>query len=267
MSSCESAEQRVQEASQLASDPAAMQTLALKSSAQAWLQVAISCPTRFGEATTRSGLSWYTAQQRARQTPSDSVNLPDPQELGAQAAQALETTVHAFSPTQAAHAAQCEDAAGFSMTLIAARRTSNSNALLKAGDLHHAAAQQFAAAADKDPRQGVYSAQPLLDHPDTMADHANGLQAPTEAVVEANCARALLTVNEESPTATAEPQSSNMNTPDTKDEHSSKAGTTQTAPNRPQQTLAMLTTARWYSAFSLGYPSFDQALFRTPADD
>ena len=91
----------------------------------------------------------------------------------------------------------------------------------------------------------------VLAHPDIIADSATGLFAPTDAVIEMNCARSEIA---------AVASSSNS----TSDSAQSRTTAENSSDDSRQQSLGILTSMiadRVDLALTWGYPSFDEALF------
>lgn len=139
-----------------------------------------------------------------------------------------------------------EDRAGFATQVLTARGIGNGSLTLS--DDHKAAAEQLMSLMNQggsptvDPRQKVYAVQQLIAHPDTITDSVNGINAPTEAVVEMDCAR------EELAALSKLDSKDNLNTPQPPGSASLSA-------------ISRLITAHALQAFILGYPSFDGAVF------
>ncbi|BDR55126.1 hypothetical protein KIMH_12370 [Bombiscardovia apis] len=211
---------------------------------------------------TRSALAWHVAYQQSLATPQAAIAVTSPADMTIKAQQTLGQAAKLLAPAQLELATRAEDKAGFSTTLLAARSDSDGSALLKIGDRHHAAAQQLASAIPgSDPRKAVYSAQPLLDHPVTMRDPANGVEAPTAAVVEANCSRFLLEAFQGFARNTTKSHKSASQ--QGKDGSTSKSAPAQTV--RQEQlsaltTFSALATAHLYTALEQGYPANDDLL-------
>ncbi|KFI39429.1 hypothetical protein BACT_0261 [Bifidobacterium actinocoloniiforme DSM 22766] len=230
--------------------------------AQTWQDVTVRCPTRFDEAVNRSALAWMTAHTRAQQTPASplSATVEDPGTLTTQAVQSLPAAARLLNPVQVSDAAKAEDESGFSLILLAGRRPGGDQALLSVGDRHHEAAQTLASAdPTADPRQAVYSVQKLLKHPQTMTDPANGLEAPTESVVEVNCARSLTQVFR-SAVSTVQDADGFGTASQGRDDRSEGPTPACHEHESTLRTLSLLATAHTYTALSQGYPAFPQAL-------
>ncbi|RBP99418.1 hypothetical protein [Bifidobacterium xylocopae] len=240
--------------------------------AQAWHEVAIACPARFGEAVNRSALAWMTANRRARAGGASALMPADPQALTLQALQELPSAARLLGPTQLAQAARAEDRAGFSLIVLAGRRQSGGTTLLAVGDRHHAAAQSLASADPAgDPRQAVYSSKDLLQHPDSMTDPSNGLEAPTESVVEMNCARGLIQAFQGFVTTAAkegmeaEDEGGAQGRPGAPGLADGKQPGSRNPVHEQRQalgTLALMATAHAYTALDEGYPALPQALLQ-----
>ena len=142
--------------------------------------------------------------------------------------------------------AVAEDRAGFAIEVLAARGQT-AGATLALSDMHKTAGQQLVSLANgnfddsgaqssssgqSDPRQKVYAIDQLLANPTTIADKASG--QTTAAAIEMDCARAQIKAVTESKSSTE----SDM-----------------------LLILAALAAKHAYTAFQLGYPATDAALF------
>ena len=144
--------------------------------------------------------------------------------------------------------AVAEDRAGFAIEVLAARGQT-AGATLALSDMHKTAGQQLVSLANgnfddsgaqssssgqNDPRQKVYAIDQLLANPTTIADKASGQTVPTAAAIEMDCARAQIKAVTESKSST---ESDTL------------------------LILAALAAKHAYTAFQLGYPATDAALF------
>ena len=144
--------------------------------------------------------------------------------------------------------AVAEDRAGFAIEVLAARGQT-AGATLALSDMHKTAGQQLVALANgnfddsgaqssssgqNDPRQKVYAIDQLLANPTAIADKASGQTVPTAAAIEMDCARAQIKAVTESKSST---ESDTL------------------------LILAALAAKHAYTAFQLGYPATDAALF------
>ncbi|OZG50288.1 hypothetical protein BOCO_0805 [Bombiscardovia coagulans] len=245
LSLCDQAWTKAHRAEQFMADPlfsraAGSRTIEPLAASHAWSEVAVNCPTRLEEAVTRSALALTQANTRQAVT--------QPYEMTADVLPSLASTASVMSVDELVTAAKAEDEAGFATTVLAGRNSSASNFLLQTADHHHTAAQTFALtlSGSNDPRQGVYSVEELLRAPQVTVDPSTQLQAPTPAIVEINCARSLLKVTNDFSISHAAAHQSG--------EGRLKAGLT---------ALTQLAIAHVYTAFLLGYPTFDQALFQS----
>ncbi|WP_169240295.1 hypothetical protein [Bifidobacterium olomucense] len=206
----------------------------------AWIDVAASCPGRFGEGVLRNAQSKAKlaslAQRLSAVTPSSS-----PARLDGVTAMTMDTDVLDAM-------ALAEDRAGFALEVLAAQgRTAG--ATLQLSDLHKSAGQQLVSLADgswntagdtgasgthADPRQKVYDISTLLANPVTIDDKPSGQTVPTAAAIEMDCARAEI-----------------------------KAVTDSDSPSDTTtlSILAALAAKHAYAAFQLGYPTADADLF------
>ena len=140
------------------------------------------------------------------------------------------------------------DRSVFAIEVLAARGQT-AGATLALSDMHKTAGQQLVALANgnfddsgaqssssgqNDPRQKVYAIDQLLANPTTIADKASGQTVPTAAAIEMDCARAQIKAVTESKSST---ESDTL------------------------LILAALAAKHAYTAFQLGYPATDAALF------
>ena len=209
----------------------------------AWTNTAANCPARFAEGTLRSAQARHTARfltdRIAAATAPATLSRFDNVE-------SLDVDAKSLSK-----AAQAEDQAGFIMEVLAAR--SISHATLDISDRHKVTSQRlssFSGATDK--RRKTYDITKLIANPDTITDPATGIEAPTDATVEMNCARGEISAI----AASSNAANGQAKTP--------TAGESQSAESRTQSlgVLAGLIADRAELAFDWGYPTFDEALFR-----
>lgn len=212
--------------------PSIRRYLAARQAVSAWTDTAAYCPSRFADGTLRSAQARHIANIL-----SDRISV-DVKPTALSRFDGIESLD--VDSASLATMAQAEDEAGFAMALFAAR--SIGHATLDISDRHKTTAQRlvsFSGTADK--RKKVYDTTNLIANPDTIVDSATGLAAPTDAVIEMNCARSEITTIENSSNA-AQSQS----------------------PNSREQSLGVLAgliADRIESALDWGYPSFDEALF------
>ena len=139
---------------------------------------------------------------------------------------------------------------GFAMEVFAAR--SFGHATLDISDRHKTTSQRLISLSGaEDNRAKTYDVTQLLANPNTIVDSATGLYAPTDAVLEMNCARSEIAA------VAASSTSSNASTKSqtTSDDHSDDSR---------EQSLGMLASMiadRVDLALDWGYPAFDEALF------
>ncbi|WEV42350.1 hypothetical protein OZX57_02450 [Bifidobacterium sp. ESL0682] len=156
--------------------------------------------------------------------------------------------------------ALAEDRAGFEIGVLAAKDVNN--ATLQLSDDHKAVASRLisletegtSSAVDTftDPREKVYDVSNLLAHPDTIADPSTGLQAPTVAVAEMDCARESLTA-----------LSNTLPTSDrAKNDENTSKDSRNTGSSKSLAVLSDLISSRIDLALSSGYPAFDAALYQ-----
>ena len=200
-----------------------------------WVETAVQCSARFGEGTMRSAQARHTVRMLAASL-GIAIDPITPSRLDD--VSSLDVDDDSLSTMS-----EAEDAAGFATEILAAR--SIGDVSLDLSDRHKATAQRLAslAGSDDDHRAKVYDAATLLANPDTMVDEANGLQAPTSAIIEMNCARGEIGAVAASSNAAGERASSN---------ESRKTSL---------RTLADLIADRAELALNWGYPAFDEALF------
>ncbi|EFA22754.1 hypothetical protein BIFGAL_03787 [Bifidobacterium gallicum DSM 20093 = LMG 11596] len=212
-----------------------------------WVDVAIQCPTRFEQGTLRSAQMQWLAQQLAKRVQRNYTALIVTRLDG--------LTDNVLPGATLAQLALSEDRVGFATEVLAGRRAvaartnglDGSTALAALSDDHKQASSELMSLAGntQDLRRKVYATQTLVDSPDTMVDPATGLSAPTVAVLEMNCAREEL--------ATVQQALPNVHIDD-------DAKANATLDNELCQ-LSLLIATHAVTAFQMGYPSFDLALF------
>lgn len=206
----------------------------------AWIDVAGYCSGRFAEGTLRDAQTkqWLTflADKFGQSAPEVTPARLD----GVTSANVDRSVLDAM--------AVAEDRAGFAIEVLAARGQT-AGATLALSDMHKTAGQQLVSLANgnfddsgaqssssgqSDPRQKVYAIDQLLANPTTIADKASGQTVPTVAAIEMDCARAQIKAVTESKSST---ESDTL------------------------LILAALAAKHAYTAFQLGYPATDAALF------
>lgn len=206
----------------------------------AWIDVAGYCSGRFAEGTLRDAQTkqWmaFLADKFGQSAPEVTPARLD----GVTSANVDRSVLDAM--------AVAEDRAGFAIEVLAARGQT-AGATLALSDMHKTAGQQLVALANgnfddsgaqssssgqNDPRQKVYAIDQLLADPTTIADKASGQTVPTAAAIEMDCARAQIKAVTESKSST---ESDTL------------------------LILAALAAKHAYTAFQLGYPATDAALF------
>lgn len=231
--------------------PTLVRYTASDEASHAWLDVAIQCPTHFAEGTLRSAQAQYDARNLARSLgigyePLTVTRLDDVDTL-------------TIGGDTLARIALAEDRAGFATEVLAGRFTdgvaddARTAALTADGDLlamsndHKETASRLMHLSNgaKDLRRKVYATEELTKDSATAIDPATGLRANTVAVLEIDCARDELTAFDES----AHIDDATMN-----DEERAQM-------DAALLQLSMLIATHAYTAFALGYPSTDAALF------
>lgn len=225
--------------------------MAFEDASHRWLDVAIQCPARFAEGTLRSAQAQAAAYTLAGTIgvdyePLTVTRLDDVDALG-------------IGGDALAKLALAEDRAGFATEVIAGRfadgvaddaRTAalaEDGALLAMSNDHKETASRLMHLSDgaKDLRRKVYATQALTKHSADVVDPATGLRANTVAVLEIDCARDELTAFDASAHV--------------------DYGTMPEGRRMQMRTalaqLSMLIATHAYTAFTLGYPSTDAALF------
>lgn len=242
----------------------------LTTSRDAWLDVAVYCPSRFGEGVTHAARAQVRAEAVYGTDAVDagwSVNGVTTLDSDADA-DALDGLVDLSA------AALAEDKAGFAFEVLAARGAPG--ATLELSDRSKAAAQKLAAMSGDDSRQAVYAVDELTVHPDTTVDSATGLKAPTASVVLMDCARSLVGAvaeGTELPTgADAESaQSGDVGMTRTDGASGTQRNGSDGTPaggtdadrtvERVWRAYAVQAANHTAQAFRLGYPMIDEALF------
>lgn len=250
-SPCERAYKRAHSREQLYGKPTDILTpQSREETGQAWIEVAISCPTRVDEAAVHSAqafLSAWLMENRETTDPRPRIDLTRNSFLS------LDKAAENLGQDAARQSALSEDQAGFALMTLAARQT-DGEWLLPLADAHITAAQTLASHLDKDPRLGVYSVQDLLAHPDTMIDKANGLRTPTRALIEMNSARTILEAIGTMTETKLFPGKANKK---------SAGSELSIISNREEglRQLINLAVSHLYLALAFGYPNTSEALF------
>lgn len=231
--------------------------LAARDAQHGWLDVAVQCPQRFAEGTLRSAQAQIVAERTASALGQTNQPLT--------VSRLDDVTALDVGGDALARLALAEDRAGFATEVLAGRFAAGegSNAataamaadgslLAMSGDHKQTASQMMhLARGAEDLRRKVYATADLVDVPDTMVDPATGLRANTVAVLEIDCAREELEAVRESGALTK--------TPGTDAERGRlRADLLQ---------LSMLIATHAYTAFDLGYPYADFALFDAGTTD
>ncbi|WEV72076.1 hypothetical protein [Bifidobacterium sp. ESL0790] len=233
-----------------------------------WSEAAAQCPSQFDMDTMRAAQARWT---QATMAPLFGFAAPgaDAETMNLDNVVALNIDDEALNGV-----ALAEDRAGFEVQVLTARGSDGASLLLS--DNHHSVASRLISlrqglgetnGANKtsgsdgssgtagaggtadasggnvsaDPRQKVYDVTNLINNPQIIDDPSTGLRAPTMAVVEMNCAR-------ESVDAVAKTHPS--------------ASTKRNATDKSLAALSDLAASRAYYALTLGYPAFDEALFK-----
>lgn len=212
------------------------------SQAQAWVQAARECPARLDEATVHAAQALATSQSGQADRRTATLRL-------VQAAQRLDPLAKALPTELADQAITSEDRSGFELSVLAARKT-DAAWMLTLADAHTTAAQILVGQAKHDPRQGVYPTTDLLAHPDECTDPANGIQAPTPALIEMDTARTLLAVGRKLNGSSG----------------TIRTDASQNAKSRQEATSALvdMIVAHLSMAMNLGYPATSSALLQAP---
>ncbi|RSX58892.1 hypothetical protein [Bifidobacterium samirii] len=204
VSDCERAYYAAADLEAALSHPFVLRSLAAADAAAQWLDVAVDCPSRFGEGVVNAArlASRYELADVGGGDDGDDdaaaaiADLDAWSSLAGEGASVADDTddnyADAAIPAASLTAmALAEDRAGFILQIMAAR--GDGGVTLAMSDAHRTVGERLfslsgLAAAD-DPRLKTYDASALLDHPSTLVDPATGLDAPALAVVEMNCAR------------------------------------------------------------------------------
>lgn len=219
-----------------------MRYLAAQEAVSDWANTAAYCPARFADGTLRSAQARHTARLMAAQL---TINIAQPTLSRCDGIDSFDIDADSLSAMSVA-----EDQAGFAMEVFAAR--SIGHATLDISDRHKTTSQRLISfSGAEDTRAKTYDVAQLLAHPDTIVDSATGLFAPTDAVIEMNCARSEIAAVESSSNSTSDSAQSRTTAENSSDDSR-------------QQSLGILTSMiadRVDLALTWGYPSFDEALF------
>ena len=208
----------------------------------AWTNTAAQCPARFAEGTLRSAQARHAVRLMASRL---AIDIAQPTLSRCDGIDSLDVDTDSLAAMAAA-----EDQVGFAMEVFAAR--SFGHATLDISDRHKTTSQRLISLSGaEDNRAKTYDVTQLLANPNTIVDSATGLYAPTDAVLEMNCARSEIAA------VAASSTSSNASTKSqtTSDDHSDDSR---------EQSLGMLASMiadRVDLALDWGYPAFDEALF------
>ncbi|RGJ85823.1 hypothetical protein [Bifidobacterium pseudocatenulatum] len=219
-----------------------MRYLAAQEAVSDWANTAAYCPARFADGTLRSAQARHTARLMAARL---AINIAQPTLSRCDDIDSLDIDADSLSAMSVA-----EDQVGFAMEVFAAR--SFGHATLDISDRHKTTSQRLISLSGaEDNRAKTYDVTQLLANPNTIVDSATGLYAPTDAVLEMNCARSEIAA------VAASSTSSNASTKSqtTSDDHSDDSR---------EQSLGMLASMiadRVDLALDWGYPAFDEALF------
>ncbi|WP_294685838.1 hypothetical protein [uncultured Bifidobacterium sp.] len=219
-----------------------MRYLAAQEAISDWANTAAYCPAWFADGTLRSAQARHTARLMAARL---AINIAQPTLSRCDGIDSFDIDADSLSAMSVA-----EDQAGFAMGVFAAR--SIGHATLDISDRHKTTSQRLISfSGAKDDRAKTYDVTQLLANPNTMVDSATGLFAPTDAVIEMNCARSEIAAAASSSNSTGDSAQSRMTAENSSDDSR-------------QQSLGVLTSMiadRVDLALTWGYPSFDEALF------
>ena len=213
-----------------------MRYLAAQEAVSDWANTAAYCPARFADGTLRSAQARHAVRLMASRL---AIDIAQPTLSRCDGIDSLDVDTDSLAAMAAA-----EDQVGFAMEVFAAR--SFGHATLDISDRHKTTSQRLISLS------GAEDVTQLLANPNTIVDSATGLYAPTDAVLEMNCARSEIAA------VAASSTSSNASTKSqtTSDDHSDDS--------REQSLgiLASMIADRVDLALTWGYPSFDEALFK-----
>ena len=297
VSDCERAYYAAADAETSLAGPFVLRSLTAADAAAQWLDVAVDCPSRFGEGVTnavRLTSRYATAGIGADDGTNDTDDAAaiatadiwpsltaardaaDPAASSASASDDTTGTAAAIPATALAAMALAEDRAGFILQIMAAR--GDGDVTLAMSDAHRTAGERLFSlsglAIDDDPRLKTYDTSALLDHPSTLVDPATGLSAPALAVVEMNCAREEIAAvdlsGDDADSGTADTAGTATDGTATgasgtdgtaADDSDATASSSADAARTIRRALAELIASRLRLAFGHGYPMFDEALF------
>ncbi|MCG4622046.1 MULTISPECIES: hypothetical protein [Bifidobacterium] len=219
-----------------------MRYLAAQEAVSDWANTAAYCPARFADGTLRSAQARHAVRLMASRL---AIDIAQPTLSRCDGIDSLDVDTDSLAAMAAA-----EDQVGFAMEVFAAR--SFGHATLGISDRHKTTSQRLISLSGaEDNRAKTYDVTQLLANPNTIVDSATGLYAPTDAVLEMNCARSEIAA------VAASSTSSNASTKSqtTSDDHSDDSR---------EQSLGMIASMiadRVDLALDWGYPAFDEALF------
>ena len=218
--------------------PSSYRLLSAESARHQWNEVAVQCPERFAEGTVHSALATYQAQRLATQLKIKLSDAPSPA--------LTESLQWDMDADEASALSVAEDREAFALEVLAARKNADQR-LYRLSDQRKLNAQLLADAVEQedDARQRVYSVAALLGNKsDTTVDPSNGMQAPTVAVLEMNCALEQLQALADT------------------EEAESSDGDKQSAREQTLAAASNLIAAHMYQAFTDGYPAVESLLLR-----
>lgn len=218
--------------------PSSYRLLSAESARHQWNEVAVQCSERFAEGTVRSALATYRAQRLAAQLKIKLSDAPSPV--------LTESLQWDMDANEASALSVAEDREAFALEVLAARKNADQR-LYRLSDQRKLNAQLLADAVEQedDARQRVYSVAALLGNKsDTTVDPSNGVQAPTVAVLEMNCALEQLQALADT------------------EEAKSSDGDEQSAREQTLVEASELIAAHMYQAFTDGYPAVESLLLR-----
>lgn len=188
-----------------------MRYLAAQEAVSDWANTAAYCPARFADGTLRSAQARHAVRLMASRL---AIDIAQPTLSRCDGIDSLDVDTDSLAAMAAA-----EDQVGFAMEVFAAR--SFGHATLDISDRHKTTSQRLISLSGaEDNRAKTYDVTQLLANPNTIVDSATGLYAPTDAVLEMNCARSEIAA------VAASSTSSNASTKSqtTSDDHSDDSG-------------------------------------------
>ncbi|WP_314687336.1 hypothetical protein [uncultured Bifidobacterium sp.] len=164
-------------------EPLSLRFLAAREASSLWSSVATGCPARFAEGVMHTVQALRVESSLADALGQDGPSMPS---VDTAAVSALDIDHQALATMAVA-----EDRAGFVIGLLAARNVTG--ATLALSDFHRALGQRLASAATgaDDRRREFYDVSTLLSHPTVVSDSSTGLEVPTAALAEIDCARGI----------------------------------------------------------------------------